>query len=70
MKIRVLITNGGLGTDNQLVFRYDIHSWQGMKQVNYWTNYLAEKTGKDAWAEIWQEGSFEDSNKVIARVTL
>lgn len=70
MKQRVLVTNGGLGTDNQLVIRYNINSWQGMRQVIYWTTWLAAKTGKDTWAQTWPEGTFnEKSGRVLIRIT-
>ena len=69
MKTRILITNGDLGTDNQIVVRYNIGSWQGMRKVIDWTTYLAAKTGKNTWAEVWPEGTFNERNKVLIRIT-
>ena len=69
MKTRILITNGGLGTDNNLVVYYNANSWQGMRQVIHWVTYLVAKTGKDSWAEVWPEGTFNERNKILMRVT-
>ena len=69
MKTRILITNGDLGTDNNFVVYYNVNSWQGMRQVIHWTTYLSAKTGKEAWAEVWPEYTFNENNRVISRVT-
>lgn len=58
----LLITNGGLGTDNQKIVRYNISSPQGMAKVRYWTNYHAKRLNKPAWAEIFTYG---DKARVI-----
>jgi hypothetical protein len=58
MKIKIVITNGDLGTDNTLFFTYDPYSWQGRRRIQYWAEFLAERSGKSvqvftyyAWRE-------------------
>lgn len=46
MKTRIVITNGDLGTDNNLFFEYDIHTWQGKRRIQFWAELLATRSGK------------------------
>jgi len=59
---KLLITNGGLGTDNQRIVRYNVNSPQGMAKVRHYTNQLAQQLGKPAWAEIF---TYADNARII-----
>ena len=61
-RIPILITNGKLGTDNQRIVRYNVGSPQGMAKVRYWTNELAKRTNKQAWAEVF---TYADNARII-----
>jgi len=61
-RIPILITNGGLGTDNQRIVRYNVNSPQGMAKVRYYTNQLAQQLGKPAWAEVF---TYADNARII-----
>lgn len=43
MQTDIVITTGGIGSDNTLFFAYNIHSPQGMAKVRYWAKYLSKR---------------------------
>lgn len=51
MRIKVWITNGDLGSENNWAFEYAIVTPQGIAKVRYWCNQMQIKTGKTTWAE-------------------
>lgn len=54
MQAKLWFTNGDLGTDNQFIMHYAIHTPQGMARVRHWANYLADKTGKAVQVLTWE----------------
>jgi hypothetical protein len=51
MRRKIYITNGGLGTFNTRIVRYDLGSWQGRRALRLSLRLLANETNKPTWAE-------------------
>ncbi len=68
MKTRIVITNGELGSDNTLFFEYAIHTWQGKRRIQYWAEYLAERSGKSVQVFTYWDWKTDRLNYPIMRV--
>jgi hypothetical protein len=62
----VLITTGGVGTDENKLARHNINSPQGMRAVARKVEDLSAQTGKPAWAET--RGDSEKAGRLEPRV--
>lgn len=60
-QVKLLVTNGGLGTDNQRIVNYDIGSWQGRNAMRKVVDEHAKRTGKTSHAETF---SYKDKNPI------
>jgi hypothetical protein len=59
------ITNGGLGTDNQIIRRHNLTSNQGRAAMRRAVDAHAERTGKTSWAYTESRPYNESSQKII-----
>ena len=63
---KYLITNGGLGTDNQWIVRYSVHS-NGRRALIKTIQQMANMTGKESWATPWGRDELETKNRYYPR---
>jgi hypothetical protein len=61
---RYYITNGGLGTDNQIIRNHDLGSRQGRAAMRRAVDAHAERTGKSSWAYTELKPYNEETQKV------
>lgn len=63
---KYLVTNGELGTDNQWIVRYSVHS-NGRRALIKTIQQLANQSGRVAWATPWGKDELETSNRYYPR---
>jgi len=63
-RTKYYITNGGLGTDNQIIRRHNLTSNQGRAAMRRAVDAHAERTGKTSWAYTESRPYDESSQKI------
>lgn len=63
---KYLVTNGGLGTDNQFIVRYSVHPNGRRALINAIQDH-ANRTGLESWATPWAQDELETKNRYYPR---
>jgi hypothetical protein len=63
-RTKYYITNGGLGTDNQVIRNHDLTSNQGRAAMRRAVDAHAERTGKSSWSYTESRPYDESSQKI------
>ena len=61
-----VITNGELGTLDNSIVRYSVHS-NGRRALQNAIERHANRTKRESWAEIWEAYGRDDANRYYPR---